>query len=193
MSRGSLFVISGPSGVGKGTLVARLMERIPHSWVSISATTRKPRGSEVDGTEYYFLSDEEFDQLVATDGFLEWANVHADRYGTPRGPVEQHLKAGEHVFLEIDVQGGLQVRQNAPDVHLVFIAPPSFEELRRRLEGRGTEAPDVVDARMKVAEVEMSQKMKYDFVLVNDNIERAEDELVAYIESCARADEREEA
>lgn len=193
MASGKLFVISGPSGAGKGTLVARIAKRIPTSWVSVSATTRNPRPREVNGVHYYFLTDEEFDQMVESDGFLEWANVHTARYGTPRASVEEHMAAGQDVLLEIDVQGGLAVKEKMPDAHLVFIDPPSMEELRSRLERRATESSDVIDARMKVAEVEIAQKMKYDFVLVNDNLDTATDQLVAYMASCAEDKKDEEA
>lgn len=188
--RGNLFVISGPSGAGKGTLVARVLQRIPDAWVSVSATTRSPRPGEVEGIHYYFMDDDEFDRLIDEDGFLEWADVHTARYGTPRKSVEEHIAQGKQVILEIDVQGGFQVREKMPDAHLVFIEPPSIEELRARLVGRGTESEDVIDARMKVAAVELSQKMKYDYVLVNDDLDRATDELVECIESYASENRR---
>lgn len=182
---GNLFVISGPSGAGKGTLVSRVVERVPDAWVSVSATTRPPREGEVDGVSYFFMSDGEFDELVARGGFLEWAHVHAHKYGTPLASVKEHIDAGDQVILEIDVQGGFQVREKLPQAHLVFIDVPSVEELLARLRGRGTESEDVIAARMKVAQVELSQKEKYDYVVMNDNLDRATDELVAYIESKA--------
>lgn len=193
MAAGSLFVISGPSGAGKGTLVARVLERIPSTWVSVSATTRAPRQGEEDGVHYFFLSDAEFDQIIEEDGFLEWAHVHSARYGTPRARVEEHMAAGHEVLLEIDVQGGLQIKEKMPEAHLVFIDPPSLEVLRERLIKRGTETIDVIDARMKVAKLEIAQKIKYDFVLVNDNLEIATDQLVAYIESFASSEKDENA
>ena len=136
----------------------------------------------MDGVHYRFLSEEEFDEMVEQDGFLEWANVHTARYGTPRSTVEEHMAMGQQVILEIDVQGALQVKEKMPSCHLVFIEPPSMEELRRRLEERGSESLDVIDARMKVAEVELSQKMKYDMALVNDDLDEACRQLVEYIE-----------
>lgn len=183
--RGNLFVISGPSGAGKGTLVSRVLDRVPDAWVSVSATTRPPREGEVDGTSYFFMTDDQFDDLVARGGFLEWAHVHAHKYGTPLASVKEHIDAGDQVILEIDVQGAFQVREKLPEAHLVFIDVPSEKELLARLRGRGTESEDVIAARMKVAQVELSQKEKYDYLVMNDNLDRATDELVAYIESKA--------
>lgn len=179
--KGNLFVISGPSGVGKGTLVKYLCNVVPGAWLSISATTRPPRAGDVEGVDYFFLSDEEFDRMIDQKEFLEWAHVHKRRYGTPRSLVEEHIAAGDQVFLEIDVQGGLQVKENMPSCHLIFIEPPSMEELRKRLELRGTETPDEIDARMKVAEVELSQKMKYDIQLVNDKLPDTQAALLDFI------------
>jgi guanylate kinase len=189
---GNLFVISGPSGAGKGTLVSCALKRIPDAWVSVSATTRPPRPGEVDGIHYYFMDDTEFDRMIAADGFLEWAHVHTARYGTLRRSVEEHIARGEQVILEIDVQGGFQVKDKMPECHLVFIEPPSLDELHVRLVHRGTEPEDVIAARMKVAELELSQKMKYDIRLVNDNLEEAANQLVAYIESQATKNRRNE-
>lgn len=165
--------------------MARVIQRIPDVWVSISATTRQPRTGEVDGREYYFLTDNQFDELIAEDGFLEWAHVHAHRYGTPRKTVEEQIQQGKQVILEIDVQGAFQVKDKMPQAHLVFIEPPSMEELYRRLKSRGTEEEDVIDARMQVAKLELEEKIKYDYTLVNDDLEQATDLLVAYIESLA--------
>ena len=127
--KGNLFVLSGPSGAGKGTLVKRVLERVPDAWLSVSDTTRSPREGEIDGVHYFFVDDAEFDQLVETGGFLEWARVHENRYGTPRARVEEHMAKGGQVLLEIDVQGGFQIREQIPEAHLVFIEPPSLEVL----------------------------------------------------------------
>ncbi|WP_283170408.1 guanylate kinase [Curtanaerobium respiraculi] len=180
--KGNLYVISGPSGAGKGTLVARVLERVPDAWVSVSATTRKPRPGEQDGVHYLFLSDEEFDRIAAADGFLEWADVHTARYGTPLASVREHMAAGDQVILEIDVQGAFQVKEKLPECHLIFIDVPSRKELLRRLRERGTEAEDVIAARMRVADMELSLKSQYDYTVVNDDIERATAELAGYIQ-----------
>lgn len=182
---GNLFVISGPSGAGKGTLLSKVIERIPDAWVSVSATTRNPRPGEEEGVHYYFLDKDHFLELVNHDGFLEWAKVHDNYYGTLKESVLEHMKAGEQVILEIDVQGALQVRNVIPEAHLVFIEPPSLEELERRLRSRGTESDDVISSRMKTAEVELAQKMEYDIQVVNDDLEHAVDELTAVINSFA--------
>lgn len=189
MRRGNLFVISGPSGAGKGTLVSRIMERVPDAWLSISVTTRAPREGEVDGVHYLFYDDEHFDELVARDGFLEWAQVHDHKYGTPAHLVNERLREGRQVILEIDVQGAFQVRERMPEAHLVFIEPPSLKELERRLRGRGTEDEETVALRMHNAELELSRKMEYDIRFVNDDLDECTDELVSYIERAAEIDE----
>lgn len=182
---GNLFVVSGPSGAGKGTLLSQVIERIPDAWVSVSATTRSPRPGEIEGVHYFFLDTDHFKSLVEQDGFLEWAQVHDNFYGTLKKSVVDHMNAGDQVILEIDVQGALQVRKALPEAHLVFIEPPSLEELERRLRQRGTETEDVISSRMKTAEVELTQKMEYDVQVVNDDLERAVDELVEVINSFA--------
>lgn len=189
MRQGNLFVVSGPSGTGKGTLVSRIIERVPDAWLSVSATTRAPRDGEIEGVHYFFLDDESFNELVEQGGFLEWANVHTAKYGTLKKVVEDHIRAGEQVILEIDVQGGFQIKEQIPETHLVFIEPPSIEELERRLRGRGTEDEASITKRMENALVELSQKMEYDIQLVNDNLDECTDALVAYIEKQATKNE----
>lgn len=185
MRTGNLFVFSGPSGAGKGTLVARLVEEVPDAWVSVSCTTRKPREGEVDGVSYFFKTREEFDQLVAEGGLLEWAEYSGNCYGTPKQVVEEHMAAGDQVILEIDVQGAFQVRDIIPSAHLVFIEPPSLEVLEQRLRGRGTEDEETIQRRLSAARVELSQKMEYDKLLVNDQLDVAVQELVGYVNDLA--------
>lgn len=185
MRQGNLFVISGPSGAGKGTLVARLIEAVPDARLSISATTRKPREGEIDGVHYHFKTREEFMELVTKDGFLEWAEFAGNCYGTPRSFVEKSMAEGTQVILEIEVQGAFQVREKMPEAHLLFIEPPSLEVLEDRLRGRGTEDEDAIQRRLATARVELSRKMEYDIRLVNDDLERAVDELIAIVNAKA--------
>lgn len=181
MRRGNLFVISGPAGVGKGTLVARIMERLPDAWLSVSLTTRPARDDEVEGVHYFFVDDARFDAIIAENGFLEWAQVHGYKYGTPARLVNDHLSAGRQVILEIDCQGALQVRSRVPEAHLVFVEPPSLEELERRLRGRGTEDESSVALRMRNAKVELSHTKDFDVCFVNDRLDICVDELMSYI------------
>ena len=185
MRRGNLFVISGPSGAGKGTLVQMVLPRVADAWLSVSATTRQPREGEVDGVHYQFLGEDEFSRLIDEDGLLEWACVHGCHYGTPKSTVLEHMNAGDQVILEIDVQGALQVKEIIPEAHLVFIAPPSMEELERRLRGRGTETEEKIALRMGNARHEMELRPKYDVCLTNDNLDECADALLAYIENKA--------
>jgi guanylate kinase len=178
-----LTVLSGPSGVGKGTVVAEVRRLFPHVWASVSCTTRAPRNGETDGVQYHFLSDAEFDALIEADQFLEYATFAGYRYGTPRKPVDQHLTAGRPTLLEIELQGARQVRQSMPEAQFVFLAPPSYEILQERLVGRGTEPDEVIAARLEQARTELAAAGEFDLVVVNDDIERAAAEVVALIES----------
>jgi guanylate kinase len=180
-----LTVLSGPSGVGKGTVVAEVRRLFPHVWVSISCTTRTPRPGEADGVQYHFLTDQQFDQLIAEDQLLEYATFAGNRYGTPRRPVEQHLAAGRPTVLEIELQGARQLRARMPDAQFVLLAPPSLEELRERLVGRHTESEPQVQTRLARAEQEMAAAAEFDVVVVNDDVERAAAELVSLLESAS--------
>lgn len=171
-------MLSGPSGVGKSTVVKRLRETAPRIWVSVSVTTRPPRPGEVHGREYYFVDDREFDRMVAAGELLEWASYVNLRHGTPRGPVESKLAEGVPVLLEIDLAGARQVREAVPDACLVFLAPPSWDELVRRLTGRGTESPGLIERRLEVARVEMAAEKEFDVTLVNTSVDDVCRELV---------------
>ncbi len=177
MSR--LTVLSGPSGVGKGSVVAVLRGRHPHVWLSVSVTTRAPRPGERDGVEYHFIDDAEFARMVEAGELLEHDAHMGASYGTPRRPVEEQLAKGDPVLLEIDLMGARQVRASVPDAQLVFLAPPSFDELARRLTGRGTEDPGKVRMRLDRARIEMAAEDEFDVVVVNDDLEQAADRLVA--------------
>jgi guanylate kinase len=174
-----LTVLSGPSGVGKSTVVNTLRRDHPEVWVSVSATTRAPRPGEVHGRHYYFVDDVEFDRLVAEDALLEWAEFAGNRYGTPREPVRERLDQGVPVLLEIDLQGARQIRASGPDARLVFLRPPSWEELVRRLVGRGTESPQLVERRLTVAREELAHEPEFDVTLVNTEIGQVCKDLVA--------------
>ncbi len=174
-----LTVLSGPSGVGKSTVIAHIRTAHPGVWLSVSATTRKPRPGETHGVEYRFVTDDEFDQLIADGELLEWAEFAGSRYGTPRQPVAEQLVRGEPVLLEIDLQGARQVRAALPDSLLVFLAPPSWGELVRRLVGRGTEVAEVIERRLATARVELAAEPDFDVTLVNTSVEEVAHELLA--------------
>lgn len=177
-----LTVLSGPSGVGKGTVAAAVRHRHPEVWISVSVTTREPRRSEVDGVEYHFVSRHEFEEMVAAGDLLEHAEYAGNWYGTPRAPIVERLAAGKSALLEIELQGMRQVRKLMPDAQFVFLAPPSFDELERRLADRGTEPDEVIRQRLDQARIELASEAEFDVTVVNDSVERAADELVMLIE-----------
>jgi guanylate kinase len=183
MAGGNLIIISGPSGAGKGTLVDRLVARVPRLWVSVSATTRGPRPGEVPDEDYVFLSPAEFTRRIEEGDFLEWAEVHGNRYGTLRSTVESRLRAGTDVILEIDPQGAFQVKRLMPGAHLVFIIAPSIEELERRIRERGAETEEQVRTRLNTAVRELELVETYDDVVENDDIDAATDRLVGIVSS----------
>jgi guanylate kinase len=176
-----VFVITGPSGVGKGTLIRGLLERVPELELSVSATTRAPRPGEEDGVDYHFLTSERFESRVNAGDFVEHASYSGNRYGTLRSELERRLAAGAGVVLEIEVQGARQVRASMPDAVAVFIAPPSLDALRARLVGRGTDSPEQVDERLRTAERELEAQPEFGHVVVNDRLEQATDELVEIV------------
>jgi guanylate kinase len=178
---GNLFVVAAPSGAGKSSLVKALMELDKRVVPSISHTTRPPRGQEVHGREYYFVSNETFDQMIAQNAFLEWAYVHGNRYGTSKLAIEQRMQQGADVVLEIDYQGAIQVKRIFPNAVLVFILPPSWEELRSRLERRNEDSQDAIELRLRNAAHEMSHVREFDFVIINELFERALFDLKAIV------------
>jgi guanylate kinase len=187
-----LVVLAGPTAVGKGTVSAYIRENYPEVVFSVSATTRKPRPGEVDGVHYYFVDDAEFDRMIEAGEFLEWATVHnMSRYGTPRAPVRDALAAGRNVLLEIDLQGARQVRANDPDALLVFLAPPTWDELVRRLIGRGTESPEEQRRRLETAKVELAAEGEFDRTVVNTTVPEAAREVVDLMSVPLRAHARE--
>jgi len=175
-----LTVLAGPTAVGKGTVSADVRKRYPNVWLSTSVTTRNQRPGEIDGVHYHFITEEKFAELESNGELLEWAVVHGqNKYGTPRQPVLDVLAQGRPALLEIDLQGARQVRETMPDARFVFLAPPSWEELERRLVGRGTETPEEQARRLETARVEMAAATEFDITIINDEVERATDELIA--------------
>ncbi|MCQ2405903.1 MAG: guanylate kinase [Oscillospiraceae bacterium] len=186
-NKGILFVISGPSGCGKGTVLKKVMSAREKLRFSVSATTRAPREGEVNGRDYYFVSREEFEKLLSEGQILEYTQYNGNYYGTPRRALEELLEAGNDVALDIDVVGAINVKKMFPSALLVFLMPPSFEELRRRLYGRGTESPEVIENRLKIAEKEFPLRYEYDFRVLNDDVERSAGEIALLIDIWKKA------
>jgi guanylate kinase len=180
---GNLFVVAAPSGAGKSSLVKALMELDSHVQPSVSHTTRPPRGQEKHGREYFFVSPQEFDSMVAANAFVEWAHVHSQRYGTSKKAIEDRMSQGTDVILEIDFQGAVQIKEIFANAICIFILPPSWEELRSRLERRGEDSPEVIELRLKNAAIEMAQVDKFDFVIINELFDRALFDLKAIVHS----------
>ena len=178
---GNLFVVAAPSGAGKSSLVKALMELDSRVQPTVSHTTRAPRGQEKHGREYFFVSTQEFDAMVAADAFVEWAHVHGQRYGTSKKMIEDRMAQGADVILEIDYQGALQIKKMYANAVLIFILPPSWEELRSRLERRGEDAPEIIELRLQNAAVEMAQAPEFDFVIINEVFDRALFDLKAVV------------
>lgn len=182
--RGTLFVVSAPSGTGKDTVVRELLARHPELGFSVSATTRKPRPGEQEGVDYYFVSPERFSEMIERNEFLEYAEYTSASYGTPAGPVDEALDSGRDMILVIEMTGARWVQVKRPDAVLIFLVPPSFEELERRLRGRGTETEEQIEARMKKARTEVAQMGGYDYIVINDELSDA----VADVEAIVRAE-----
>lgn len=182
MSKGTLFIVSGPSGCGKGTVLAEILKQ-DNVYYSVSATTRAPRPGEINGVNYHFLSKDEFEKLIENGGMLEYASYCGNYYGTPKKPVEDMLAEGKNVILEIEVQGALKVMEKCPEAVSVFILPPSLKELRRRLHKRGTETEEVIEKRIGEAAGEIRKAVNYDYVMINGELEIAVSDLLSIINS----------
>lgn len=182
MNKGKLFIISAPSGAGKGTVIGRIFELRDGIELSVSATTRKPREGEINGVHYHFLTMEEFDTMIAAGQFLEYAVYAENKYGTPLPPVMEKLNSGKHVMLEIEVQGYKQVKEKMPEAVSIFITPPSLEELERRLRNRGTDSEGTILKRLTIARSELLMSEQYDYVVVNDVVDRAAREIISIID-----------
>jgi guanylate kinase len=180
---GNLFVVAAPSGAGKSSLVRALQELDSHVQPSVSHTTRAPRGQEKHGREYFFVSEQEFDAMIAADAFVEWAHVHSHRYGTSKKAIQERMEQGADVILEIDFQGAIQIKQTFSNAVCIFVLPPSWEELRSRLERRGEDASETIELRMKNAAMEVAQAQKFDFVIINELFDRALFDLKAIVHS----------
>jgi guanylate kinase len=179
MKKGKLLVLSGPSAVGKGTLAKYLVDHYPNMYLSVSATTRSIRNGETEGNSYFYISHEEFDRLITEGQMLEYAEVHGhNRYGTPKAPVLEALSLGKTVILEIDVQGAMQVKAQLPEALTIFIEPPTFEDLIKRMASRGTEQDDEVKIRLETAKLEISRKSEFDYSVVNDEVDRCAQEVL---------------
>ena len=181
MKRGLLIVVSGASGTGKGTICKKILDELPEVAYSISATTRAPRFGEVDGREYYFLTRDEFNTWIADGKFLEFAEVHGNFYGTPLNKITERINRGEDILLEIDVQGALNVKKKFPEGVYIFLLPPSLAELKRRIEGRGTETPESLTLRLENAVAEIKVGLEYDYAVVNDKIDDAAAQIKAIL------------
>lgn len=180
---GILFVVSSPSGGGKGTLIQRVLKRLPNLSYSVSYTTRKPRAGESDGCQYFFVTREQFSQMIERNEFLEWANVHGHLYGTSRDQVSRDVSSGRDIVLEVDVQGAASIRKLVGDAVSVFILPPSLSVLRQRLVARGTDSTDELEVRLRNAPQELKAYKTFDYVIINDDADRAAEQLIAIIEA----------
>ena len=179
--RGILFVVSSPSGGGKGTLIQRVLNKVPNLSYSVSFTTRAPRNGEVNGREYFFITTEQFEKMIAAGEFLEWAHVHSKLYGTAKQQVVQEVCAGRDIILEVDVQGAASVRALLPDSVSIFILPPSFEVLKSRLQARGTDSPEELDLRLRNAPMELKYYAAFEYLILNDDLDRAAEQMTAIV------------